>query len=106
MLNSTARLVSLSRKADHITPLLIDLHWLPVEQRINFKVLLFTYKIVNGLAPSYLNDLLFPYVPRRALTVDLQTSCFFVNHHIALSRMGLERSLFAPPVMEQTADGH
>ena len=67
VLNSTARLISLSRKADHITPLLIDLHWLPVEQRINFKVLLFTYKIVNGLAPSYLNDLLVPYVPRRAL---------------------------------------
>ena len=38
VLNSTARLISLSRKADHITPLLIDLHWLPVEQRINFKV--------------------------------------------------------------------
>ena len=67
VLNSTARLISLSRKADHITTLLIDLHWLPVEQRINFKVLLFTYKIVNGLAPSYLNDLLVPYVRRRAL---------------------------------------
>ena len=37
VLNSTARLISLSRKVDHITPLLIDLHWLPVEQRINFK---------------------------------------------------------------------
>ena len=28
----------MSRKADHITPLLIELHWLPVEQRINFKI--------------------------------------------------------------------
>ena len=67
MFNSTARLISLSRKADHITPLLIDLHWLPVEQRINFKVLLFIYKIVHGLAPSYLNDLPVLYVPRRVL---------------------------------------
>ena len=67
VLNSAARLISLSRKADHITPLLIDLHWLPVQQRINFKILLFTYKIVNGLAPSYLSDLLIPYVPSRTL---------------------------------------
>lgn len=66
-LNSAARLISMSRKADHITPLLIELHWLPVEQRINFKILLFTYKIVNGLAPMYLSQLLVPYVPRRDL---------------------------------------
>ena len=66
-LNSAARLISMSRKADHITPLLIELHWLPVEQRINFKIILFTYKIINGLAPMYLSQLLVPYVPRRAL---------------------------------------
>ena len=85
VLNSTARLISLSRKADHITPLLIDLHWLPVEQRINFKVLLFTYKIVNGLAPLYLNvnDLLVPYVPRRALRS--AEKFFFVNHHTTIN---------------------
>ena len=53
----------MSRKADHITPLLIELHWLPVEQRINFKISLFTYKIINGLAPMYLSELLVPYVP-------------------------------------------
>ena len=64
-LNSAARLTSMSPKADHITPLLIELHWLPVEQCINFKVLLFTYKIVNGLAPMYPCELLAPYVPRR-----------------------------------------
>ena len=67
VLNSAARLIFLSRKADHITPLLIDLHWLPVEQRINFKIMLLTYKIINDLAPSYLSNLLVPYVPRRAL---------------------------------------
>ena len=66
-LKSAARLISMSRKADHITPLLIELHWLPVEQRINFKILLFTYKIVNGLAPMYLSQLLESYVPRRDL---------------------------------------
>ena len=66
-LNSAARLISMSRKTDHITPLVVELHWLPVEQRINFKILLFTNNIVNGLAPMYLSELLVPYVPRRGL---------------------------------------
>ena len=47
VLNSAARLIFLSRNANHITPLLIDLHWLPVEQRINFKIMLLTYNRIN-----------------------------------------------------------
>ena len=57
----------LSRKCEHITPLLFELHWLPVKQRIIFKILLFTYKIVNGIAPAYLSDLIQSYRPARAL---------------------------------------
>ena len=66
-LNSAVWLISMSCKADHITPMLMELHWLPVKQHINFKILLFTYKIGNGLAPMYLSELLVPYVPRRDL---------------------------------------
>ena len=40
--NNAARTVSLRRKYDHITPVLKDLHWLPVEYRINYKILLLT----------------------------------------------------------------
>ena len=61
------RLVTMSRKSDHVTPLLFQLHWLPVDQRIEFKVLLFTYKAMQGLAPQYLSDLLEPYSPLRSL---------------------------------------
>jgi hypothetical protein len=43
------------------------LHWLPVKQRIVFKVLLITFKIINGYAPSYLSSLLESYIPKRAL---------------------------------------
>ena len=42
--NNAARIVSLRRKYDHITPVLEDLHWLPVEYRINYKILLLAYK--------------------------------------------------------------
>ena len=44
-----ARLVILSRKHDHISPVLMVLHWLPVEQRVEFMILLFTCKVVNGI---------------------------------------------------------
>ena len=61
------RLLTMSRKSDHVTPLLFQLHWLPVDQRIEFKVLLFTYKAMQGLAPQYLSDLLEPHSPLRSL---------------------------------------
>ena len=67
VLNSAARLVTLSRKHDHISPVLMELHWLPVEQRVEFKILLFTYDAVNGMAPVYLQDLLELYRPCRSL---------------------------------------
>ena len=65
--NAAARLVTLTKKHDHITPVLFNLHWLPVNQRIIFKILLITYKALNNLAPSYICDLLTSYTPSRQL---------------------------------------
>ena len=65
--NSAARIVSRTRKYEHITPVLIKLHWLPIKFRIKFKVLLLVYKALNGLAPKYIKELLVPYKPRRHL---------------------------------------
>ena len=48
-------------------PLLKSLHWLPVKQRISFKLLLYVYKSLNGLAPMYISDCLKLYVPNRHL---------------------------------------
>ena len=56
--NTVARLVNLSRKSEHITPILRSLLWLPIHHRITFKVLLLTYKILHGQAPKYLSDLI------------------------------------------------
>ena len=61
-----------SRKFDHITQLLIELHWLPVEERIISKILLFTVKVVYGLAPRYLSELLEVYVSMRMLRSSTQ----------------------------------
>ena len=62
-----ARLVTLSRKHDHISPVLMELHRLPVEQSVGLKILLFTPTVVNGMAPVYLQDLLDLYRPCRSL---------------------------------------
>ena len=54
-------------KRDHITPALKQLHWLPIEERIKFKVLLTTFKALHGKGPEYLRELLTVYVPTRSL---------------------------------------
>jgi hypothetical protein len=56
--NSAARIVTKTRKDEHITPHLINLHWLPVRYRIDFKILTLTYKCLHSEAPQYLSDLL------------------------------------------------
>ena len=52
--NSCARLIYGRRKNDHVSDLFSELHWLPVKQRILFKILLFVFKIFIGMAPLYL----------------------------------------------------
>ncbi len=58
--NAAARLITGLRKYDHISDTLMDLHWLPVEQRLKFKVLLLTYKAVMGDGPEYLAEMFVP----------------------------------------------
>ena len=56
--NTCARLIMSCPKFSRITPLLRDLHWLPVRQRISFKILLIVYKAMIGQAPNYITELL------------------------------------------------
>ena len=65
--NTAARIITKKRKYDHITPIFISLHWLPVRQRISYKILLITYKILNNLAPPYLSDVINIPNPTRSL---------------------------------------
>ena len=65
--NAAARLLTGKKKRDHITPVLLSLHWLPVQRRIEFKILLLTFKSLNGLAPPYLAELIQTYTPTRQL---------------------------------------
>ena len=63
--NSAARVVTCIKRQEHISPILYSLHWLPISFRIQFKILLLTFKALHGLAPSYLSELIVPYVSSR-----------------------------------------
>ncbi len=65
--NAAARILTITRKSEHITPVLRSLHWLPVTFRIDFKVLLLVYKSLNGIGPKYMADMLTEYKPNRPL---------------------------------------
>ena len=65
--NSAARLVTLTSKTAHITPILKSLHWLPVQKRIKFKILILVYRAIHHLAPKYIQDSLQIYRPSRNL---------------------------------------
>ena len=58
VLNTAARIVSLRPKRDDIIPVLISLHWLPIEHRIHYKIMLLVFRCLHNLAPSYPSDLL------------------------------------------------
>jgi len=65
--NSLARLVTNLNSRCHITPVLLELHWLPVNARIDYKVALLTYKALTTGRPTYLSELLELYKPARQL---------------------------------------
>ncbi len=74
--NTAARLIFNEPKRMHVTPLFINLHWLPIAARIKFKALMFAYKTTTGSAPLYLTSLLHTYVPSRNVTL-----LFFPKRH-------------------------
>ena len=66
--NCAVRLVTLDKTYTNIDAVRRDkLHWLPIRDRIIFKILLLTFKAMNNLAPQYISDLLVKYTPCRTL---------------------------------------
>ena len=73
--NAAARLITQTGRREHITPVLRQLHWLPVRRRVEFKLAVLVYKALHGLARPYLSDdcLLVAKVGRRLRSADAQT---------------------------------
>ena len=94
--NCAARLVTRSRKHDHITPILKQLHWLPIYGCIKYKKLLLTFKALHGLVPSHITEILQPYKPSRSL----RSSCkgLLTVPSAKLKKYGFRSFSFAVPI--------
>ena len=55
LINTAARLITGTRKYDHLSPVLRDLHWLKIDERIGYKVLLLMFKCLRNEGPVYLS---------------------------------------------------
>ena len=53
IINTTAKLITRVRKDDHITPVLKELHWLKIDERIEYKIALQMYKCLSNKGPAY-----------------------------------------------------
>ena len=56
VINAAARLICSARKSEHITPILVDLHWLCIQERIQYKFCFLVFKCKHSLAPAYLSE--------------------------------------------------
>ena len=102
--NTAARILTGTRRTEHISPVLENLHWLPVEYRIKFKILLLTYKALNDMAPSYLQNALVPYQPTRALRS--QNAGLLVVPKISKITVGGRAFSYQAPVLWNQLDPH
>ena len=98
--NSAARVISRTPSTQHITPVLKQLHWLLVLLRINYKILLLTFKALHTLAPPYLTELLQTYIPSRTLRTSSASPLFTPSAH--LSTMGLRSFSCSAPWLWNT----
>ena len=105
--NAAARLVCKPNRYCHITPLLFNLHWLPLKFRIVFNILLITFKALKGSAPTYIASLISTKV---TFTVSSQGAVVTVSFLVTLKRcLKLLWSLFhicGAKTLERSSSGH
>ena len=85
VLNAAARLVYQLRFSNHITDALVCLHWLRIPERIEYKIALLTYKVMNGMAPRYLG----PFVRVADLPAGRRALLSAVTNHLIVPAVKL-----------------
>ena len=87
--NTLARIVAQKSRFDHITPVLSELHWLPVCRGINFKIATINHRVLQFQQPSYLAALIPRYAPVRSL---LSSSSLSICVPLCKTSMATSRS--------------
>ena len=77
---TAARIVTRKRKYDPISHDLVELHWLPIKQRIDFKIIVLVYKCLHQTAPNYLAELLHVSISHRRLRSNSTASYRLTEH--------------------------
>ena len=102
--NDAARLVFKKKRSAHVTHLLKQLHWLPIEKRIQYKICCIVHKSVHSECPEYINELLPTYVPTRNLRSKL-------DNHVLIKpkiyrKIGEQSFSFSAPLFWNSLPGH
>ena len=96
--NTAARLILRALRHQNCTPLLQQLYWFPVYERIKYKTASMCYNAITGSAPSYLSDLLHLYSPSRSLRsssdTHAQLQCFNCKTHGFLTFSHFDRHIW------------
>ena len=96
--NNVAHLISLSARTDHVSRILRALHWLPVDSRIQYKIIILYFKSLNSQAPSHLSDLVQLHVPSRELRSSADTRLLRLpSAHLKFS--GLRAFFYQAPML-------
>jgi hypothetical protein len=90
--NTAARLITRTRMHEHITPVLHELHWLPVRERISYKVGLLVFKCLHDLAPPYLNSLIVRRTSARSLRSNSQLLCVVPRSNLTIGERAFSRA--------------
>ena len=72
--NEAAQVITKTKIRDHISPILRDLHWLPIQKRTDYKMMVLAFNALNEQGPSYIADFFTLYKPNRSLRSDSNTS--------------------------------
>ncbi len=65
--NTAARIITRTSRYEHITPVLQGLHWLPIKRRMEYKIIMHTFRALHNQSPEYMQDMITQYRPTRTL---------------------------------------
>ena len=95
--NFAARLVLLAPRHHNSTPLLEKLHWLPISERVKYKVASMCFSTINASGPAYLSELLHVYTPSRTLRSSSDTRMLKISNNTNARLMTFAPSLALDP---------
>ena len=96
--NLSAILVPLAPRHHHSTPILEKLQWLPISERIKYKVACMCFNAINGSGPAYLSELLYVYTPSRTLRSSSNTRTLKIRQYKRKTHGFRSFSCFGPHI--------